>query len=138
MLSHFLDNTKHNKNLETILHMSFSEISRMWCESVISSTLCAIEQVILPSMAWGKQVENLCYKNSWLRVLPRFFDQVRQETTYASSGNKYLFNDLCCRQTRDSNKWVAICNYIPQTLVALIHIAKWLVLYLEGPKYSIV
>ena len=33
------------------------------------------------------------------RVRPRFFDQVGQETMYASSGNKHFFNKSCHRQT---------------------------------------
>ena len=34
-----------------------------------------------------------------IRVRPRFFDQVGQETMYASSGNKYFFTKSCHRQT---------------------------------------
>ena len=34
-----------------------------------------------------------------IRVRPRFFDQVRHETMYASSGNKHFFIKSCHRQT---------------------------------------
>ena len=34
-----------------------------------------------------------------IRVRPRFFDQVGQETMYASSGNKHFFTKSCHRQT---------------------------------------
>ena len=33
------------------------------------------------------------------RVRPRFFDQVRYKTMYASSGNKYFFTKSCHCQT---------------------------------------
>ena len=33
------------------------------------------------------------------RVRPRFFDQVRHETMYASSGNEHFFTKSCHGQT---------------------------------------
>ena len=35
----------------------------------------------------------------YIRVRPRFFDQVGHETMYASSGNKHFFTKSCHRQT---------------------------------------
>ena len=43
------------------------------------------------------------------RVRPRFFDQVRHETMYASSGNKHFFTKSCHRQTYQN------CEQPPQT-----------------------
>ena len=34
-----------------------------------------------------------------IKVRPRFFDQVRHETMYAVSGNKYFFTKSCHHQT---------------------------------------
>ena len=35
----------------------------------------------------------------YVRVRPRFFNQVGRETMYGSSGNKHLFTRSCHRQT---------------------------------------
>ena len=35
----------------------------------------------------------------YVRVRPRFFDQVGHQTTNASSGNRYFFTKYCNRQT---------------------------------------
>ena len=37
--------------------------------------------------------------NPFIRVCPRFFDQVGHETMYASCGNKHFFTKSCHRQT---------------------------------------
>ena len=39
------------------------------------------------------------YDDIYSRVLPRFFDQVRHKTMYASSGNKHFFTKSCHRKT---------------------------------------
>ena len=36
---------------------------------------------------------------AYIRVRPRFFDQVVHETMYASCGNKHFFTKSCQRQT---------------------------------------
>ena len=39
------------------------------------------------------------FKHFYIRVRPRFFDQVGHETMYASSRNKQFFTRSCHRQT---------------------------------------
>ena len=41
----------------------------------------------------------LCRHAIYIRVRPRFFDQVGHETMYASGGNKHFFSKSCHRQT---------------------------------------
>ena len=52
---------------------------------------------------------------SWTRVHPRFFDQVRHETMYASSGNKYFsLNHDIIRLTKIMNnllEHLKICTF---------------------------
>ena len=52
----------------------------------------------------NKKIKNLSIENPgtrdmFLRVRPRFFEQVGHETMYASSGNKHFFTKSCHRQT---------------------------------------
>ena len=42
---------------------------------------------------------SLNYDHTHIRYRPRFFDQVRYQTTYASIGNKHFFTKSCQRQT---------------------------------------
>ena len=41
----------------------------------------------------------LIFSHLYIRVRPRFVDQVGHETMYASSGNKHFFTKSCHRQT---------------------------------------
>ena len=45
--------------------------------------------ISLFNMTLFKQLIN--WVDGWVRVRPKFFDQVRHETMYASSGNKHFF-----------------------------------------------
>ena len=56
---------------------------------------------LFPERKKGKYVVELGLKAQYMyiRVRPRFFDQVGHQTTNASIGNKYFFNKLCHRQT---------------------------------------
>ena len=50
-----------------------------------------------PFTANCTQTIYLCCR--YIRVRPRFFDQIGHETMYASSGNKHFFTKPCHRQT---------------------------------------
>ena len=43
--------------------------------------------------------QTITEEDLYIRVRPRFFDQVGHETMYASSGNKHFFTKSCHHQT---------------------------------------
>ena len=52
------------------------------------------------SISASQEGKKLTKAKEWLsRVLPKFFDQVRHEIMYASSGNKHFCTKSCHRQT---------------------------------------